>query len=139
MSVNRNDNVNFLNNFFDAMDELFTEDEKLTDEYLISIGKNPKKIESSGMKFIEELQGKARLKAAKQKRIMLEEFKNKFNVEKGKLTQEAKERLLNLLKGNEQLSFAFRKIETLSDEDILEMLSEQDLLNYLNRSSNNEH
>lgn len=135
MSVNGNDNVNFLNNFFDAMDELFSNDEKLTDEYLKSIGKDPKIVASDGLRFIEELQGKARLKMAKQKRLLLEEFKNKFQVENGRLTLEAKERLLQFLKGNEQLSFAFRKVETLSDEDILEMLNEQELLNYLTQSS----
>ena len=51
-----------LKNLVESLAEVISEDEKLTNEYLISNNIDPKKVEASGKEFIEILKKKKEIK-----------------------------------------------------------------------------
>ena len=119
-----------LENIFDAFDEASCESIEAAKETLIDAGFDPDEELDKGMQLIKKLQGKARLLVAEQeaKKIMIK-AKEKIEEFKRVFTGEPKEKLSQLIA--ESGSFAFRKIESIDENDALEMLSEAEALKFL--------
>ncbi|MCH7973854.1 MAG: hypothetical protein IH949_08210 [Bacteroidetes bacterium] len=100
-------------------------------EYLEEVGYDLNELNKKGIDFIEKMKGKARLKLAKEKRFkIVEEIKKYLSQLNKDVKMQSRQILIDILKG-EQLSFQFRDLEKLSDEDLLEMVKEEQLLQYL--------
>lgn len=116
-----------LENIFDAFDEASYESIEEAKSIIRDAGLDPDKELEKGIQLIRMLQGKARLKIAEEKsKEIVRLAKQKLAEFKQTFTGDPKEKLAEFLA--ESGSVAFRKIESLDEEDALEMMSETELL-----------
>ncbi|MCH8034805.1 MAG: hypothetical protein IH950_13745 [Bacteroidetes bacterium] len=100
------------------------------EEYLKEAGYNIDELNRDGLELINVLTGKSRLELAKKKRYrLIEEIKKYLSQLNKDVKMQSRQILIDILKG-EQLSFQFRDLEKLSDEDLLEMVKEEQLLKF---------
>lgn len=116
-----------LKNIFAAFDEALCYDDDEAQNILRKAGLNPDEEVKKGLEYIKALQGKVRLRLADNKRRqVLLQAKSKLVELRQVFIGDPKERLATILA--ESGSVAFRKVESLTDEDALEMLEETELL-----------
>jgi len=104
------------------------------EEYLKDSGYNLEELNAKGIDFINKLKGKLRLKIAQERRVKLfEELKERVKRINSEVQMKSRQVLIEMLKTAQenQISFQFRDLEKLSDEDLLEMVKEEQLLDYL--------
>ena len=109
------------------------------EEYLKESGYNIEELNSDVSSFINTLKGKARLELAKKKRYRLvEEIKKYWSKIDSQIRDKTREELIKILVSSqgEQLSFQFRNLEKLSNDDLLEMAKEEQLLEYIEKIQN---
>lgn len=118
-----------LKHIFHAFDEALCYDDEEAKNILREAGLNPDEEVKRGLEHIKILQGKARLILAenKRKQILLK-AKDKLAELKHTFVGDPKEMLATILAENGNIAIAFRKIESLTAEDALEMLNEIELL-----------
>jgi len=107
--------------------------------YLKESGYDIEEFQKESLNFIDVLKGKSRLELARKKRNRLvEQIKNYWNKIDLQLINKSREELIKILIAShgEQLSFQFRNLEKLSDDDMLEMAKEEQLLEYLEKIKN---
>ena len=129
-----------LNNLYDSFVELIHQDIDFAKEILIENGDNPVEIEENGLAFIKKLQAKAKINLAKQKNI------NLFDSAKAKLLaiipnpDDLKVRLSELLVGSSSngIAFNFNSLKEFSQDDLLDMINEAQLLELLEELKNKE-
>ncbi|HZW40277.1 MAG TPA: hypothetical protein VFF33_13345 [Ignavibacteriaceae bacterium] len=124
---------NTLRNLIETLAEVISEDPKLSDEFLLSIGNDPKDVESSGNEFLKRIKGQLRLKIAGEKIPKFNEFKEKFLFNKDKLLDKSKVQIAELLADGNRTAFNtyYRKLENMTENDSKEIQTEQDLLSFL--------
>lgn len=116
-----------LKNIFAAFDEALCYDGDEAKNILRKAGLNPDEEVKKGLEYIKALQGKARLVLADNKRRqMLLKAKSKLAELRQVIVGDPKEMLATILAKSGGV--AFREIESLTDEDVLEMLDETELL-----------
>lgn len=122
-----------LKNLIESLAEIVSEDEKLTNEYLVSNNIDPKKVEASGEEFIKKLKGQMRLKLASEKLEHYKNIRSLFLFQKQKLTTEAKEYIASYLSQGNNIAYQsyYRKLDKLTENDCKEIQDEQAFLNYL--------
>ena len=107
--------------------------------YLKDSGYDIEDLQREGINFINTLKGKSRLELAKKKRSeLVEKIKKYWNKIEPEFLNKTREDLIKILissKG-EQLRFQFRNLEKLSDDDLLEMSKEEQLLEYIEKIQN---
>ena len=107
--------------------------------YLKDSGYDIEDLQREGVNFINTLKGKSRLELAKKKRSeLVEKIKKYWNKIEPEFLNKTREDLIKILissKG-EQLRFQFRNLEKLSDDDLLEMSKEEQLLEYIEKIQN---
>jgi len=116
-----------LSNIIDAFDEASYESIEEAKSIIREAGLDPDKELEKGMQLIKVLQGRARLRIAEEKsKEIIQIAKRKLADFKQTFTGDPKEKLAEFLA--ESGSVAFRKIDSLVEEDALEMLNETELL-----------
>jgi len=123
-----------LDKIFKSIEEEMLNNSDFAKEYLEEAGYNLDELNKKGMDLIEIMKGKTRLKFAKGKRFKIfEEVKKYLAQLNSEVQMRPRQLLIEILKSSqgEQLSFQFRDLEKLSDEDLLEMVKEEELLKYL--------
>ncbi|NMB81568.1 MAG: hypothetical protein GYA14_07090 [Ignavibacteria bacterium] len=134
--MNKKTNLeNSIRKMIESLAEVVSEDQNLTDQYLISTGNNPKDIESSGEAFIKRIKGQIRLKIAKEQHAKFIELKKLFVFQGNKLINEAKERLAEALSSGNTAAFQtyYRKLDKLTEHDCNEINNEQAFLEFLEK------
>ena len=117
----------------EALAEAISEDEQLVDDYLKSSGKDPKEIEASGERFIQNIKGQLRYNLAREQLNRFNELKGIFLFKKNKLVESSKEKIAQVLSNGDKLSYQtyYRKLETLTEKDLEEINNEQEFLKFL--------
>ena len=131
---NSSKNKKDLDKIFKSVEEEILDNSDFAKEYLVEAGYNLDELNKKGIDYIEKMKGKARLKHAKEKRFkIVEEIKIYLAQLNSEVKMQSRQLLIDILKSSrgEQLSFQFRDLEKLSDEDLLEMVKEEQLLQYL--------
>lgn len=129
MKKNTNSKKELLKIFKSIEDDLLKNSEN-AEEYLKEAGYNIDELNRDGLELINVLTGKSRLELAKKKRYrLIEEIKKYLSQLNKDVKMQSRQILIDILKG-EQLSFQFRDLEKLSDEDLLEMVKEEQLLKF---------
>lgn len=131
---NSSKNKKDLDKIFKSVEEEILDNSDFAKEYLVEAGYNLDELNKKGIDYIEKMKGKARLKHAKEKRFkIVEEIKIYLAQLNSEVKMQPRQLLIDILKSSrgEQLSFQFRDLEKLSDEDLLEMVKEEQLLQYL--------
>lgn len=125
----------FLKNLAELMGETFSENDKISDVYLSSIGKDPSTIEKEGTEFLERLRGKIRLEIGKDNQSSFQELIIKVNFEGKRLTQSSKERLAELMSGGNPKDYAicFRKLDEIHEDDFRDIQTKLELLKILDK------
>jgi len=139
--MNPNKNQNELKNFFEFLTEDDCKDIKQVKEELISAGIQPDELLKEGNEIVKKLIGKKRKELTKVRLLQIKEKLNSFLQTNNKISgTTAKEFLLNLLgdRNSDTLQTSFRKIENLSDKEALEILNENQLLEFFSKIMNEE-
>lgn len=129
-----------LNNLYDSFNELIHQDIDFAKEILIENGDNPAQIEENGLAFIKKLQAKAKITLSKQKSINLFESAKAKLLEMVPNPDDLKVRLSELLNGSSSngVIFNFNSLKELSQDDLLDMINEAQLLELLEELKNKE-
>lgn len=106
-------------------------------------GEDPEAIRNQGMEFIGRLKGQLRLSKAGEERqeamSKLEELRSEVRRRLEEVEEGAKELMQRLeARYGADLSFSFRKIESLDDDEILELLTEAQLVDLLDEMDDEE-
>jgi hypothetical protein len=104
-------------------------------EVLASYGINPEELVTEGMQFIRSLEKKERVKIAHAKRKRLAEvFHQLKSIDARQPIDAVRKRVDEILKGDNDSQFAlafYHKYDSLSEEDLRNLLSDAELLNLL--------
>ena len=129
-------NIKDLEKIFKSIEDQILNDSDFAQEYLNESGYDLDELNKKGLDFIEKIKGKARLEIAKQnKNKFIEEIKNYLNQASSEIREKSREAMIEILKSKqkEQLSFQFRNFEKFSTDDLVEMISEEELLSYFEK------
>jgi len=138
MKKNTNSKKELSKIFKSIEDDLLNSSEN-AEEYLKEAGYDIDELNRDGSELINIFTGKSRLELAKKKRYkLIDEIKKYWTKIDSQLINKSREDLIKILissKG-EQLSLQFRKLEKLSNDDLLEMAKEEQLLEILEKMQN---
>jgi len=106
-------------------------------------GEDPEAVRQEGVEFVKRLKGQLRLSEAGAQRheVMsrLEELRSKVRRRLEEAEEGAKELIQRLeARYGTELSFSFRKIESLDDDEILELLTDAQLVDLLDEMDDEE-
>ena len=121
-----------LDNLFEAFSELLSTKEQIK-AALADDGIDPEKVSRDGLSFIHKLQARTKIEVAKRQMLSkVEAAKIAIRDLIPKLTTSHKEQLTKLLYGEQvSVSVNFNKLSDLNDSDILDMLNEVQILEFL--------
>ena len=133
-----NNSGNTVQRLIEALAEVISEDQELSDEYLKISGKDPKEIEASGEAFIKKIKGQLRFNLAEQQLNKFNELKGMFLFQKNKLVEKSKTKVAEVLSEGNSLAYQtyYRKLDTLTEQDLKEINSEQEFLDFLGKQDN---
>lgn len=104
-------------------------------EVLASYGIDPEELVNEGMQFIRSLEKKERVKIAHAKRKRLAEvFQRLRSIDAKQPIEAVRKRVDEILRGESDSQFAlafYHKYDSLSEEDLRNLLSDAELLNFL--------
>jgi len=106
-------------------------------------GEDPEAVREQGMAFIKRLKGQLRLSAAEAERretvSKLEALQAEVRRRLQETEENAKELIRRLATGSEaELSVSFRKVESMDNDEALELLTEAELLDLLDEMDDDE-
>lgn len=106
-------------------------------------GKNPEELRERGMSFIKRLKGQLRLSAAEEERQKTMSKLEALRSEARRRLEMAEESAMELIRqfvgrSGAELSVSFRKLESLDDEEVLELLTEAQLVDLLSEMNDDE-
>lgn len=106
-------------------------------------GKNPEEVRERGMAFIKRLKGQLRLSAAEEERQETMSKLEALRSEARRRFETAEESAMELIRqfvdrSGAELNVSFRKLESLDDEEVLELLTEAQLVDLLNEMNDDE-
>lgn len=123
-----------ISRIFEELADAVLDEKEEAREALRDAGKNPEKVRSRGRAFIERMKGKARLTRAEAKKAKLDRMRDRLRRHlKRQAGDDPKMALARVMakESNQGVQAHFHKIEELSDEDAIEMLSEVELVRLL--------
>lgn len=129
-----------LQRLFDHFGEAVLDDPEMAGEILLDAGLDPDRLAREGAALGRELYGAARLKIASVQRAKMQQRINTLRDRLMKRAQAAgrefKTELARLLSGGDANQFQahFRKIEDLGEDDVLDMLTDAEILSLLDET-----
>jgi len=127
-----------LQRLFEGFGEAALDDPEMTREILADAGLDPDRLAEEGAALARQLYGAVRLRSAAERRAGLEqmvtEHRDRILARLRAVGGDVRAELARLLAGGDtvRLQAHFRKIENLSEQDALDMLTEAELLQLLN-------
>jgi hypothetical protein len=132
-----------MNRIMEQLARMGSADVEAVREEMPEEGEDPEAIRNQGMEFVSRLKGQLRLSEAgaeRQKAMSkLEELRSEVRRRLEEVEEGAKE-LIQRLEAHDgaDLSVSFRKIESLDDDEILELLTEAQLVDLLDEMDDEE-
>lgn len=129
--------VRFLGHHADAEPESLT----VLDDEMRGYGLDPQEVEREALEFIRDVRRKSRLAGAEARYgLHLERLPALREEARRRMDRapNARQRLTEILRGGVVDDVQFRNLDTLPEEDLLDMLDEANLLNFLNELDDGE-
>jgi len=135
----KNNKTNALLNLFDSFSELIINDEEEAKNILQEEGYDPEKVREKGENYVAKLLSRKKLELLKQQTIDKYERAKKAFYSSFSFQTEQIETLSKILYGEKVPQVQFNKLKVLAKEDILEMLTEAQLIEFIEKTDSDEN